>query len=72
MGYALDGFGLFGRYGEAGKVLSNADLDECHGHTHEVVWDGKPTTIYHYHATWEYPYTVGCYRAKPNRATAAQ
>ena len=32
MGYAIDGFGIFGRYGDGGKALTSADLDECHGH----------------------------------------
>ena len=65
MGYALDGFGIFGHYGENGKELTNADLDECHGHTHEIDWDGKRLNLYHYHATWEYPYTIGCFRGRP-------
>jgi YHYH protein len=65
VGYALDGFGIYGHRGESGKVLTNADLDTCHGHTHEVVWNGKSEKVYHYHATWEYPYTVGCYRGAP-------
>ncbi|WP_374353627.1 YHYH protein [Chitinimonas sp.] len=67
VGYAYDGFGIYGRYGENGKLLSNADLDECHGHSHEIDWDGKRVTMYHYHATWEYPYTLGCYRGTPVR-----
>ncbi|HEX6311668.1 MAG TPA: YHYH protein, partial [Acidimicrobiia bacterium] len=62
VGYALDGFGIFGHYGEDGTVLTNADLDECHGHTHEVEWDGETVEMYHYHATYEFPYTVGCFR----------
>jgi hypothetical protein len=65
VGYALDGFGIFGRYGEDGQALTNADLDECHGHTHEIEWDGATVNLYHYHATWEYPYTLGCYRGTP-------
>jgi YHYH protein len=65
VGYALDGFGIYGHRGETGKVLTNADLDQCHGHTHEITWNGKPIKLYHYHATWEYPYTVGCYRGTP-------
>lgn len=69
MGYAFDGFGIFGHYGENGKELSNADLDECHGHTHEIDWDGKRVNLYHYHATWEYPYTVGCFRGTPIKFT---
>ena len=67
VGYAFDGFGIFGRQGEEGKVVTNGDLDECHGHTHEIAWDAKRISMYHYHATWEYPYTVGCFRGKPER-----
>ena len=67
VGYAFDGFGLFGRRGESGTLLSNADLDECHGHIHEIPWDGKIVRMYHYHATWEYPYTVGCFKGTPKR-----
>ncbi|MBS0470209.1 MAG: YHYH protein [Proteobacteria bacterium] len=62
VGYALDGFGIYGRYGEGGKLLSSADLDACHGHTHMIEWDGKRVMMYHYHATWDFPYTVGCLR----------
>jgi YHYH protein len=65
VGYALDGFGIYGRYGEQGKQLTNAQLDECHGHTHEIEWDGKRVRMYHYHATWEYPYTLGCFKGTP-------
>jgi hypothetical protein len=64
-GYALDGFGIYGPYGETGERLSNADLDECHGHVTEVMWDGKPTRIYHYHFTDEYPYAIGCFGGTP-------
>jgi hypothetical protein len=67
-GYAFDGFGIFGLRGEDGALLSNADLDDCHGHTHTIDWDGRPVALYHYHATWQYPYTVGCYRGTPVRA----
>jgi hypothetical protein len=27
-----------------------------------VPWDGERRTIYHYHFTREYPYTLGCFR----------
>ncbi len=67
LGYALDGFGIFGRKGVGGKTLTSADLDECHGHTHEIEWDGKRVTMYHYHATWDFPYTVGCLRGAYDR-----
>jgi hypothetical protein len=62
VGYALDGFGIYGRYGEGSKLLSSADLDACHGHTHMIEWNGKRVMIYHYHATWDFPYTIGCLR----------
>jgi len=62
VGYAFDGFGIFGVFGENGKELTNADLDECHGHTHRITWDGRSVVMYHYHATREYPYTIGCFR----------
>jgi hypothetical protein len=68
MGYALDGFGIYGRHGEDGKILTDADLDACHGHTHAIMWDGKMVVMYHYHATWDFPYTVGCMRGTYNMA----
>jgi YHYH protein len=64
MGYALDGFGIFGHRGEDGQDLAPADLDVCHGHTHAIIWDGETTEMFHYHATWEYPYTIGCFRGQ--------
>jgi hypothetical protein len=65
IGYALDGFGIFGPRGEDGQPLTNADLDACHGHTHLIEWDGQMQVMYHYHATLEYPYTLGCFRGSP-------
>lgn len=62
LGYAADGFGIYGHHGEEGETLTNADLDACHGHVGLVEWDGVPRLMYHYHATWEYPYTLGCLR----------
>ena len=66
-GYALDGFGIYGPRGENGKTLTNADLDACRGHTHAVAFNGKTARVYHYHATAEYPYTLGCFRGTPVR-----
>lgn len=65
VGYALDGFGLYGVRGEDGEVLTDADLDECHGHAHQIEWDVQVVDMYHYHATYEYPYTLGCFRGTP-------
>lgn len=61
VGYALDGFGIYGMAGASGAHLSNADLDACHGHVETVMWDGKAVNMYHYHLTDEYPYTLGCF-----------
>jgi hypothetical protein len=69
VGYALDGFGFYGLHGENGTEMTNADLDACHGHVHEVMWDGALKEIYHYHMTREYPYTIGCF-AGPVEASA--
>lgn len=66
-GYALDGFGIYGLYGEDGQKHVNDDLDACHGHIHTVTWDGSEKKIYHYHMTEEYPYTIGCFRGDIQR-----
>lgn len=63
VGYAFDGFGIYGPRGADGQELTNADLDECHGITSTVVFNGKRQRIYHYVATHEYPYTAGCFRS---------
>jgi YHYH protein len=65
MGYMLDGFGIYGPYGEKGELLKSADLDECHGHTHSVLWDGQMVNLYHYHWTYDFPYNIGCYKGTP-------
>ena len=64
VGYALDGFGIYGHYGEDGTPLKSADLDPCHGHTHKILWDGKTVEMYHYHGTVDFPYSVGCLRGR--------
>jgi hypothetical protein len=64
-GYAIDGFGVFGPRGEKGKLVSNDDLDECHGHTHAIEWDGETKVMYHYHVNNQYPYSIGCFRGTP-------
>ena len=58
VGYIRDGFPLYGYKGVGGTIMTNSDLDLCHGHDHD-------TLGYHYHATLEYPYTVGCYKGTP-------
>ena len=45
-------------------MITNAQLDVCHGHTGWIKWDGKQKYMYHYHVNNEYPYSVGCFRGK--------
>ena len=65
VGYAIDGFGIFSMYDANGREITDADLDECHGRTSEIDWDGQRVSLYHYVLTREYPYTVGCFRGTP-------
>jgi hypothetical protein len=64
-GYALDGFGIYTETDEDGEPLTTADLDECHGRSGEVLWHGERVEIYHYVATADFPYTVGCFTGTP-------
>lgn len=68
VGYALDGYPIYGPLGAGGKVLTDAGLDACHGTTSAVVLRGKTVTTYHYVATAEYPYTLGRFHGAPVRA----
>lgn len=65
VGYALDGYGIYVERTATGALLTNTDLDACHGRTSRVLWNGKMQSIYHYDATLEYPYTVGCFHGTP-------
>jgi len=62
VGFALDGFPIYNGRDADGRRLTNADLDACHGQTSKVKLDGRKQRIYHYEATREFPYTVGCFR----------
>ncbi len=62
VGWALDGYPIYGPRGTGGKLLTDADLDACHGQTSRVWFEGRRQRIYHYNATLEYPYTLGCFR----------
>jgi hypothetical protein len=67
VGYALDGFGIYGSYAD-GRQLTSADLDACHGMTSVIDWDGRKVKMYHYVATPDFPYTVGCLRGAYDRS----
>jgi hypothetical protein len=62
MGIALDGFGVFGPRGDGGVLLTNENLDVCHGHSGKIDWDGILNDMYHYHLNNEFPYGPGCFR----------
>jgi hypothetical protein len=65
VGYALDGYGIYVERDARGALLTNTDLDACHGRTSRVLWNGREQVVYHYDATLEYPYTVGCFHGTP-------
>lgn len=56
LGFLLDGFPVYGPQ-ENGKTITNADLDNYHGHTHATT--DYPSGIYHYHITSADPYING-------------
>jgi hypothetical protein len=72
LGYALDGFGIYGPRGDGGKLLTNNDLDACHGHMGIIDWDGNLQYMYHYHLNTEFPYGPGCFRGLPALITSFQ
>ena len=56
LGLLSDGFPVYGPL-ENGVTITNADLDDYHGHTAATV--DFPNGIYHYHITNEDPYLNG-------------
>jgi YHYH protein len=66
LGWAADGFPIVIERDAAQRLPTNADLDECHGRSSPILLDGQVVTTYHYSATLEFPYVLGCFRAKPN------
>ncbi|GAB1857417.1 hypothetical protein MHTCC0001_22530 [Flavobacteriaceae bacterium MHTCC 0001] len=56
LGLLTDGFPVYGPL-ENGEIITNADLDDYHGHTHSN--EDFPDGIYHYHITSEDPYING-------------
>jgi hypothetical protein len=69
IGFALDGFPITGPTISPGNILTTSDLDECHGIVSDVTLDGKKVTTYHYVMTQDFPYSVGCFRAKAFQVT---
>lgn len=65
VGYAYDGYPIVVERDAAGNLPTNADLDQCHGRTSRINLDGKFVEMYHYSATSEFPYFIGCFNGKP-------
>lgn len=68
VGWALDGYPILGMRDEHGKLLTDADLDACHGRA-ETVRTGGHSYTYAYRLTKEYPYTLGCFTGEVRRST---
>ncbi|MSQ26255.1 MAG: YHYH protein [Dehalococcoidia bacterium] len=56
LGFLLDGYPVYGPQ-ENGRILTSADLDQFHGHTHTT--SEYPQGTYHYHFTADAPYLNG-------------
>ena len=63
VGYAYDGYPIVVERDASGNLPTNADLDQCHGRTSKINLDGKVVEMYHYSATYEFPYFIGCFKA---------
>ena len=61
IGFARDGYPIVVERDADGELPTDADLDECHGRTSPVLLDGAVVTTYHYAATHEFPYFMGCF-----------
>lgn len=69
VGYAFDGFAIHGPRDAGGRRITNAELDECHGHVGPAPQpDGSTRTVYHYHVNDEFPYTLGCFKGVVDQA----
>ncbi|MEY4294749.1 MAG: hypothetical protein RLY82_437 [Pseudomonadota bacterium] len=60
VGWALDGFPVYGPTNASGNPVS---LDACNGEFHATT--EYPAGIYHYHVTSTSPYLIGCYAGTP-------
>lgn len=60
VGWALDGFPIMGMRDARGALITNADLDPCHGRAEQLTIEGR-SYAYVYRLTREYPYTLGCF-----------
>ncbi len=60
VGWAWDGFPIVVEPDANDALPTNANLDECHGRTSPILLDDQVFTMYHYSATLDFPYFIGC------------
>ena len=65
VGFADDGYPIVVERDAAGQLPTNADLDACHGRVSPILLEGSVTPRYHYSATYEFPYFIGCFHGDP-------
>jgi hypothetical protein len=65
VGWMADGFPIVVERDATGALPTNADLDKCHGRVSPILLNGKIVTQYHYSATLEFPYSIGCSKGTP-------
>ncbi|MGI9506509.1 MAG: YHYH protein [Geminicoccaceae bacterium] len=63
VGWALDGYPILGMREEDGRLITNAELDACHGRAEQVDVGGR-SYDYAYRLTREYPYVMGCFSGR--------
>lgn len=68
VGWALDGYPILGMRDADDRLITNADLDDCHGRAELVTVDGR-VYPYAYRLTQEYPYTLGCFSGEVHALT---
>jgi YHYH protein len=68
VGWALDGYPILGMRDAAGALITDADLDACHGRAESMTVEGR-TYGYAYRLTQEYPYTLGCFTGEVQAGT---
>lgn len=66
VGFAHDGFPIVVERDAEGNLPTNRDLDRCHGRRSPILLDGRVVETYHYSATFEFPYFIGCFAGSPN------
>lgn len=60
VGFAFDGFPIYGPNGTGGVPIPNGSLDACHGHYDPSAGE----YVYVAETTW-FPYVLGCYAGTP-------